>query len=811
MLIAFRRRGVFLGVLCGLLLVCLLYCLIAPNQYEARAKVALRTTPASPLGMDVGEPAAATSILSAPLQLETLANVLRSDQIAWRVILDQKLYQAAAFNGRFASKFPGFQPQKPSAEAEQWLLERFGDRLHVQTLPRTLVIQIRFRTKDPALSAAVVNDLIRVYLEQESESRIQSSTQATEWLQNQLRDLKGRVEQNRQRLTAFENEHGILGSPEAQAGGAVPEQRHNSVLLEIDELGRQLVAAQTERILRESEYQAAQNGNPELVFASNPRLQAESGTFATAVLQQIHTRRSELEQEQAQLSLEHGPNFPRVVEIRRQIEDLDRQAQAEDTKLVERFRSAWQTAKDREEMVRHTLDERTSDALKQNAAATEYEIMRQEADSSHEVYMRVLEKVQEAGLIAGIRASQISVIDYALVPGRPVTPDLPLYLGITLFAGLWLALGGALMLESVRPSIQPSTVHSAKAIGTLLLIAVAVTVRAQPPTPTTSGLPSGVIHPAPETAPKSSIDPRTAPGVWNGVPTAAPTALEPYSAAPMAGPITPGDAVDITEFHTPEFHTAARVAADGTVTLPLIGPIKLTGLDEAGAAHAIEAALLAQGMLLHPRVTVLVTSYAGEDVSVLGEVARPGVYPYTVHHRLLDLISAAAGLAPAAGRLVNIFHRDDPKTPHPIVLDPNAADSANDHNPELEPGDTVEVSRAGLVYVIGDVVRPGAFPVDPAQGLTVVQALSLAWGPTLNANARKALLIREQKGGRTLTTLDLRRMIHGQEPDQTIRDRDILFVPDSTAKALLNKSIDAAIQSAIGVSIYAGLVYSQRF
>jgi hypothetical protein len=78
------------------------------------------------------------------------------------------------------------------------------------------------------------------------------------------------------------------------------------------------------------------------------------------------------------------------------------------------------------------------------------------------------------------------------------------------------------------------------------------------------------------------------------------------------------------------------------------------------------------------------------------------------------------------------------------------------------PGDTVQVSRAGLVYVIGDVVRPGGFAVDPAQGLTVVQALSLAWGPSQNAATGRALLIREQKGGRTLTTLNLGRMMHGQ-------------------------------------------------
>jgi len=279
----------------------------------------------------------------------------------------------------------------------------------------------------------------------------------------------------------------------------------------------------------------------------------------------------------------------------------------------------------------------------------------------------------------------------------------------------------------------------------------------------------------------------------------------------MALPIADGDFLDVSEFHTPEFHSAVRVAADGTVLLPLVGQVRLLGLTEQQASRAIEKAFVDAGMLLHPQVAVLVTNAVGQDVSVLGEVARPGVYPFTVHHRMLDLISAASGLGPNAGRLVSVFHREDEHTGHPFVLDPSGTDGKVDHNPELEPGDTLLVSRAGLAYVIGDVVRPGGFAVDPVQGLTVVQALSLAWGATPNASVSKAILIRDQAGGRTLTTLNLRRMIRGQDPDLAVKDRDILFVPDSTAKNLMNKSLESAIQSAIGVSIYAGLVYSQRF
>jgi polysaccharide export outer membrane protein len=804
-----RRRRLVASVVGGLLLLCLLYCLLAPNQYEASARVELRTSPASSLSLGGAEPLISASILSAPLQLETLSNAFRSDQLAWRVITELKLYQAPGFMGRFAHSFPGFRPESPGADAQAWLLDRFQRRLHVQTLPRTLLIQIRFRSKDAALSAAVVNAMIRVYGQQESESRVQATAQASGWLQNQLIDLKARVERDQQRLTAFQNEHGILSAPETMANGQPGETQHNSTLLEIDELGRQLAVAASDRILREAEYRAASQGDPELVIASDPRLQIESGSFATALLQQIHARHSELELEQAQLSAEHGPNFPRVEEIRRQLQDLDGQKQAEDAKLVERFRSAFKTAADREELVRKSLKERTGEGMKLNEAATEYAVMVQEANSSHDLYMRVLEKVEEAGLVAGVQSSSISVVDSARQPVKPVTPDLPLYLAITLFAGLWLAVGGALLMEMFDPSI------SRKAVALLVVLLAGAAVQAQAPIPALDGLPTGVARIAHAQETRNLPATQDAPAVWNSPAGANQAGVPPLvtaqSSTPMPAPIGPGDFLDVSEYHTPEFHSAVRVSPDGSVTLPMVNEVQLGGQDEQAAAHTIEHALLTKGMLLHPLVTVLVTAYAGQDVSVLGEVARPGVYPYTVHHRLLDVISAASGLAPSAGRLVNVFHRNDPKTPHPVVLDPSGTDTSSDHNPELTPGDTVQVSRAGLVYVIGEVVRPGGFAVDPAQGLTVVQALSLAWGPARNAATSKALLIREQKGGRTLTTLDLKRMLRGQEPDQPVRDRDILFVPDSTAKNLWNRTMEAAIQSAVGVTIYSALVYSQRY
>lgn len=176
-----HRRQFIAWVMGVLLLSCLVYCLIAPKQYESRARIALRTSPATSLSLGPPEASAAANVLSATIQQETLANVFRSDQLAWTVIKNLKLYDAKAFLGWFSNEFDNFRPDAPSPKAQADLLERFRTHLRVQTIPRTLLLQIRFRSGDSALSAAVVNELIRAYKRQEGEERLQATLQASDW------------------------------------------------------------------------------------------------------------------------------------------------------------------------------------------------------------------------------------------------------------------------------------------------------------------------------------------------------------------------------------------------------------------------------------------------------------------------------------------------------------------------------------------------------------------------------------------------------------------------------------------------------
>ena len=797
-----RRRQIFF-ILGGLLLACLFYCLIAPREYDARARVALLNASASSLTLDNAAPKASSSELAAMVQTETVAGILRSDRLAWQVIVDHKLYAAPGFMGRFAARFPGFRPDSPGADAQAYLLERFQDRLRVGTLPRTLLIEIRFRSRDPRLSADVVNALVAAHTRQQFIERTQATKQAVSKLENQLQSLRSRADEDDRRLAAFQKKRGILIAPERLSNGASSSSGHLSAVVAVDELGKELAAADSERLLREAEYRAAAQGDPEVVLAFDPRMSTEANDLSNG-FRQLHAHRSNLEQELAQLSIERGPNFPRVLEIDQQLKNLDGQIESGKTRLKEQFRTAWLAAEDHERLVRQALLQRTGEGQKASEAATTYEGMRREADSTRDLYIRMQDKLEEAGLAAGSHGTDISVVDEARPPAKPATPNLPLCLAITLFAGTWIAGGAALFLESIRP---------ARAVFVLLASLLAMgTLRAQAPTPSTSGLPTGVAR-IPQTGDNRSVpNPKDAATSWTGTNASGiPAGAANLYAAPMAASIAPGDLLEIGEFHTPEFHSIVRVSAVGTVKLPMLDEVRVEGMSELEAARAISADLLSRGILNHPQVSVLVTAFVGQDVSVLGEVARPGVYPFTAHHRLFDMISAASGLGPAAGAVVNIYHRSEPETPHPVPLDPNGAEAGPNRNPELAPGDIVQVTRAGLVYVVGDVIRPGGFIVDPTQQFTVLKALALAWGPSQNAAVGKALLIREESGGRTVTSLNLKRMLRGKDPDQPIRAHDILFVPNSAAKNLFNRTIESAIQSAAGVSIYSGLVYSQRF
>jgi polysaccharide export outer membrane protein len=255
--------------------------------------------------------------------------------------------------------------------------------------------------------------------------------------------------------------------------------------------------------------------------------------------------------------------------------------------------------------------------------------------------------------------------------------------------------------------------------------------------------------------------------------------------------IGPGDMLSINVFETPELTTSLRVSQTGDINLPVLGRVHVAGLTAQGAAVEIQDELKEKGLLIDPHVTVSTTEFASQGATVLGEVRAPGVYPTLGSRRLLDMLALAGGVSNTAGRLVTIVHRGDPEHPIHIALQPTPAAMREQKNPVILPGDTVDVAKAGVVYILGDVLRPGGILVDNNERLSVIEALSLAGGIDKTAAMSKTQLIRKLPAGREEVDLDLKKILYGKQADVLVSDGDVLYVPTSTGKTLIYRGTEA--------------------
>jgi len=278
----------------------------------------------------------------------------------------------------------------------------------------------------------------------------------------------------------------------------------------------------------------------------------------------------------------------------------------------------------------------------------------------------------------------------------------------------------------------------------------------------------------------------------------------PLPASP-ALPISFGDLVQVSVFDSPDLSGPVRVDSKGSVELPLGGSIKVSGLTAAEAGLTIAAHLKEAGILLDPHVSVSILEYQSQGVTITGEVRTPGVYPLLGNRTVLDMIAMAGGLNENAGKVASVFHREDPVDIRqvPLNVSVQTPESIETSNFKLLPGDTISVSRSGVVYVIGDVGRPGGFLVEHNDQLSVLQALALAQGANQTAALKSARLMRKDRDGKhIMIEFSLKEVLDGKASDPLLSDGDVLYVPLSKRKLYTLKGIEAAIGSASGIATY---------
>jgi polysaccharide biosynthesis transport protein len=405
-----------------------------------------------------------------PADLDTEVRILRSDLLALQVIrqlnLDKSTDTVAPTNNDLTTDAYQSDPSRTSAA-----LASFRGNLQVSLVPNTRIIELRYRSTDKELAARVVNALASTYVEQNFKTRFESTMQASDWLSKQLVDLQIKVETSQEKLVQYQKEHQILGIDEKQ----------NIITAKLDELNRELTAAEAARMEKEALYRSVEGADSPL-----PPDAASSGNkiapVDSALLEKLREQKAELEVQIAQMNTQFGPAYPKLVQMNGQLKELTTQIQTENSKVVGRLRADYLAAAQQEKMLQDALEQQKVEANKLNESSIEYSLLKRDVDTNRTLYEGLLEKLKEAGVTAGLRSNNFRIVDVARVPTAPSEPNLPRNLGFALALGLTTGIGLSFLLEGLDNTVRtPDQAQAVSALPSLGVIPLGSRRRAEMP------------------------------------------------------------------------------------------------------------------------------------------------------------------------------------------------------------------------------------------------------------------------------------------------------------------------------------------
>jgi len=285
--------------------------------------------------------------------------------------------------------------------------------------------------------------------------------------------------------------------------------------------------------------------------------------------------------------------------------------------------------------------------------------------------------------------------------------------------------------------------------------------------------------------------------------------------------IGPEDVLEIDIFNVPELKRTVRVSNDGMIGLALIGRVRAAGLTVDQLRQQLEARY-GETYLQDPQISVFVTEFRAQSVSVIGAVERPGIYQLTAPRTLIEVLSMAGGLAKRntapAGRTLVVTRKggfgDLPMVDGMRLLADDKLEielrkllysQESGLNIGVKPFDTISVAKADLVYIVGDVKKPTGILLEDREDLTVLQALAMAEGLNRTAAKGKARIFRKNEdGNKTEIPVNLNDILAGKAPDIALAANDVLFIPDSRGKVMAQRGFEVTLATISGLIIWRG-------
>ena len=279
-----------------------------------------------------------------------------------------------------------------------------------------------------------MNATAEAYLERNFRTHYNANMQVSEWLTKQLDDLKKKVESSQQRVVDFQKENGIIGTDET----------HNIVLSQLDEMNKQFAGAQAERIVREARYRQALSDDPEVIAQIAP----------SATLQLLRGQQAELKSQYAQLNATYGQNYPRVEQVRAQLAQVEVSLQKEMVNTRRGLQAEYEAASKSEKLASGEVETIKQQAYKLNDAGVEFMVLNREGTANRDLYQDLMKKLSEAGIIAGLKSTNVNVVDPAEIPVIPAEPLVRLNILIAFLLGATGGVGLAFLLESLDTTIS---------------------------------------------------------------------------------------------------------------------------------------------------------------------------------------------------------------------------------------------------------------------------------------------------------------------------------------------------------------------
>lgn len=387
--------------------------------------------------------------------IETQTKILESETLALQTIKSLGLDQNPAFGG--TSGGLDFSQPGPAAKRPA-VLGAFLAGLSVKRVSNTRLIEVRFEGGDPQLAAKVVNTHLQNYIEANFRSKYDATTQASTWLSSELEALRANVQKSEDARLAYERQNQIW---QTTTGTSSKDQQQDITTQKLADLSKTVTEAQTDLAQKEALYRMATTGNADAL----PSAQGNT------VIQDLLKRKSELDSQYADALSQFGPNYPKVQRLAAQQKQLDSDIANARKTIVEGAQQDYNTSRSRVELLQSNLERQKAEANSQAEKLIQYSILQRDAEANKQLYDGLLEKLKEATIQAGLRSSNIHVVDQALVPTTPSGPQKTRNILLSILVGLVGGVGLAIFREYLDNTVKsPDDVETLTGLPSLAVV-----------------------------------------------------------------------------------------------------------------------------------------------------------------------------------------------------------------------------------------------------------------------------------------------------------------------------------------------------